>query len=150
MLAASASTPNITQSSRHSNTTSPGSWHGVAEGMESAKHAIRQGHLTQAESILTELLEFAPVEIQAWKLLAKTQRHLGHIEAGISSAKRALQLQNTDIEALPLASITIAQLLWQQHEYDDARAMITLLIEQQPDNAEWLELQHQWDLEHRT
>ncbi len=149
MLAASASTPNITQSSRQSN-TSPGSWHGVAEGMDSAKEAIRQGDLAQAEVILTELLEFAPVEIKAWKLLAKTQRHLGHIEAGISSAKRALQLQNTDIEALPLASITIARLLWQQHEYDDARAMIALLIEQQPDNAVWLELQYQWDLEHRT
>jgi len=128
MLAASASTPNITQSSRQSN-TSPGSWHGVAEGMDSAKEAIRQGDLAQAEVILTELLEFAPVEIKAWKLLAKTQRHLGHIEAGISSAKRALQLQNTDIEALPLASITIARLLWQQHEYDDARAMIALLME---------------------
>ncbi len=149
MLAASASTPNITQVSRHSKTT-PGNWHGVAEGMDSARHAIRQGDLAQAESILNELLEFAPVEIKAWKLLAKTQRHLGHIDAGISSARRALQLQNADIEALPLASITIARLLWEQHEYDDAKAMIALLIEQQPDNAEYLDLQYQWDLEHRA
>jgi len=149
MLAASASTPNITQASRYSRTTS-GNWHGVAEGMDSAKNAIRQGDLAQAEVILIELLEFAPVEIQAWKLLAKTQRYLGHIDAGISSAKRALQLQNADIEALPLASITIARLLWEQHEYEDAKAMIALLIEQQPDNAEWLELQYQWDLEHRA
>jgi len=152
MLPASASTPNTTRSSRHS-TTAPGLWHGVAEGMELAKKAIAQGQLAQAESILTELLEFAPVEIKAWKLLAQTQRHLGHIEAGIASAMRALRLQNTDIEALPLASITIARLLWTQHEYDEARQMIALLIEQNPpDNnpkhAEWLQLQQQWNLEH--
>ncbi|MDQ6970749.1 MAG: hypothetical protein Q9M16_09585 [Mariprofundus sp.] len=149
MLAASASTPNITQAS-HQSSPAAGNWHGVSEAMDAARQAIQRADLAQAENILTELLEFAPVEIKAWKLLAKTQRHLGHIEAGISSAKRALQLQNSDIEAMPLASITIAQLLWQQHEYDEARDMIALLIEQQPDNAEWLELQYQWDSEHRT
>jgi len=145
MLAASASTPNTTP---HLHTTAPGVWHGVAEGMDAARKAIQQGQLAQAESILIELLEFAPVEIKAWKLLAKTQRHLGHIEAGIQSAMRALNLQNTDIEATPLASITIANLLWQQHEYDEAREMLALLLQQQPNQVEWLNLQQQWNMEH--
>jgi len=148
MLAASASTPNITQASHHSSPTTV-AWHGVAEGMNAARAAIKQNDLAQAERILTELLEFAPVEIKAWKLLAKTQRHLGHIEAGINSAMRALRLQNTDVEAVPLASITIAKLLWDQHEYDEARQMIALLLEQQPDNSEWLDLQQQWNMEQR-
>ncbi|MBL4774435.1 MAG: tetratricopeptide repeat protein [Mariprofundus sp.] len=118
--------------------------------MAAAREAIKQGDLAQAEHLLTELLEFAPVEIKAWKLLAKTQRHLGHIEAGINSAMRALRLQNTDIEAVPLASITIAQLLWDQHEYDEAKRMIALLLEQQPDNAEYFDLQQQWNMEQTT
>ncbi|RLL49772.1 hypothetical protein D8Y20_12570 [Mariprofundus sp. EBB-1] len=117
--------------------------------MESAKNAIRNGDLAQAELILTELLNFAPVEIRAWKLLARTQRHLGHIDEGINSARRALQLQNTNIEDVPLVSITIAKLLWQQHEYDHARQMIASLLEQESDNAEWLDLQQQWNREHQ-
>ncbi len=148
MLAASASTPNTIHASNSHTATSTG-WHGVAEGMDSAKRAIRNGDLAQAELILTELLNFAPVEIRAWKLLAKTQRHLGHIEEGINSAHRALQLQNTNIEDVPLASVTIARLLWQQHEYDYARQMIASLLEQQSDNEELLELQQQWNREHQ-
>jgi len=148
MLAASASTPNTTQASSN-NVTTPAGWHGVAEGMESARNAIRNGDLAQAELILTELLNFAPVEIRAWKLLAKTQRHLGHIQEGIASAQRALQLQNTKIEDVPLASVTIAKLLWEQHEYDYARQMIASLLEQQSDNAELLDLQQQWNREHQ-
>ena len=146
MLAASASTPNTSQAS-HRSAQPQTAWHGVTEGMTAAREAINKGNLAQAEHLLTELLEFAPVEIKAWKLLAKTQRHLGHIEAGIISATRALRLQNTDIEAVSLASITIARLLWDQHEYDEAKQMIALLLEQQPDNAEYLDVQQQWDRE---
>jgi len=147
MLAASASTPNTTQSSKPASTI-PAGWHGVAEAMDSARNAINKGDLAQAELILTELLEFAPVEIKAWKLLAKTQRHLGHITAGITSAQRALQLQNTDIEDVPLASVTIARLLWEQHEFDHAKQMVELLLEHQSDNIELLDLQQQWNREH--
>ncbi len=149
MLAASASTPNTTQSSHHSTTTA-GSWHGVAEAINAAREAIKNDDLAQAESILIELIEFAPVEIRAWKLLAKTQRHLGHIQAGIASARRALQLQNSNIEDLPLASITIAKLLWEQHEFDDAREMLFVLLEKAPEDPVLLDLQLQWNGEHST
>ena len=149
MLAASASTPNTTQSSHHSTPTA-GSWHGVAEAINAAREAIKNDDLAQAERILIELIEFAPVEIRAWKLLAKTQRHLGHIQAGIASARRALQLQNSNIEDLPLVSLTIAKLLWEQHEFDDAREMLIVLLDKEPENPVLLDLQQQWNGEHET
>ncbi len=144
MLAASDSAPNMQQ---HITIPTPGNWRGVNDGMASAREAIQQGKLEHAERTLTELLEFAPVEIKAWKLLAKVQRQLGHIEAGISSATRALQLQNNPLPNEPPASVTVARLLWEQSEYREARQMLTMLINAQPDNIALTELQQQWNME---
>jgi len=144
MLAASDSAPNMQQ---HITIPTPGNWRGVNDGMASAREAIKQGNLEQAECTLTELLEFAPVEIKAWKLLAKVQRQLGHIEKGISSATRALQLQNNPLPNEPPASVTVARLLWEQSEYREARQMLTMLIDAQPDNIILAELKQQWNME---
>jgi len=148
MLAASDSAPNM-QQQRPVTIPAPGNWHGVTDGMIAARNACQQGNPQQAERILTELLEFAPVEIRAWKLLAKVQRQLGHIEAGIASATRALQLQNNPLTDEPPVSVTVARLLWEQNEYREARQMLTLLIDAQPDNGELSTLQQQWELENR-
>ncbi len=115
--------------------------------MAYAKQAVASGELEQAEQLLFELLEFAPAETRAWKLLAKTQRELGHIEAGIKSAKRALGLQNAPPNHGTPASLTIAQLLWQQGEYKEARSMLELLLSDQPENEHIQNLQQQWDNE---
>lgn len=144
MLAASDTAPNMQQ---HITIPRPGNWRGVSDGMASAREAIKQCNMEQAECTLTELLEFAPVEIKAWKLLAKVQRQLGHIEEGITSATRALQLQNNPLPAEPPASLTVAQLLWKQHEYQEARQMLAILIDAQPDNIMLSELQQQWNME---
>ncbi len=125
----------------------PGNWRGVADGMASARAAVQQGRYDEAETILLELLEFAPVEIGAWKLLARVQRQLGHIEAGIASATRALQLQNNPLSDEPPISVTLARLLWEQNEYQEARIMLARLIEEQPDNPELKELQQRWNME---
>ena len=146
MLAASSTVPNNEQKTPVS-TPTPGNWFGVTEGIAAAKEAASLGNLEQTESILIELLEFAPVEVRAWKMLAKVQRRLGHIEAGINSAKRALQLQNNSVSEEPLASYTLARLLRAQGEHDQARQMLDLLIEQQPDNAELKATRQQWDME---
>jgi len=135
------------QQQRYGTTPTPGNWRGVTDGMAAARSAIEQGKPEQAEQILIELLEFAPVEIRAWKLLARVQRQLGHIEEGIRSATRALQLQNNPLPDEPPASITLARLLWEQHEYDDAREMLAKLIVEQPDNEELIALQQQWATE---
>jgi len=116
----------------------------VTNGIAAAKQAIECGNLAQAEQILYELLEFAPVETRAWKLLARTQRAMGHIRQGISSAKRALQLQNMQIHHAPPASVTLAKLLWQQGQHKQAKDMLADLLRRQPDNQQLVELRQQW------
>ncbi len=147
MLTVSSSAPNSQQQPLLASTPRPVNWRGVTEGMAAAKKAIRSGQLEQAEQLLSELLEFAPAETRAWKLLAKIQRKLGHIEAGIKSAKRALELQNIPENHGTPASLTIAQLLWQQGEYKEARSMLELLVSDQPKNEQIQNLRQQWDNE---
>ena len=146
MLAASSSAPNSQQPPLAS-TPQAVNWCGVSEGMAAANKAIESGQLEQAELVLSELLEFAPAETRAWKLLAKVQRELGHIEAGINSAKHALRLRNTPKNHGAPASLTIAQLLWQQGEHKQARSMLELLASEQADNEKINNLQQQWDNE---
>jgi predicted Zn-dependent protease len=147
MLTASSSAPNSQQQIPVNSISRPTNWRGVAEGMIVAKKAVASGQLEQAEQLLLELLEFAPAETRAWKLLAKTQRKLGYIEAGIKSAKRALKLQNAPVNRGTPASLTIAQLLWQQGEYGEARSMLELLLSGQPENEQLQNLQRQWSNE---
>lgn len=147
MLSVSSSAPNSQQQPPLASTPRPANWHGVTEGMAAAKKAIRSGQLEQAEQLLSELLEFAPAETSAWKLLAKTQRKLKHIEAGIKSAKRALELQNIPRNHGAPASLTIAQLLWQQGEHKQARDMLKLIESDQPENEQIPNLWQQWDNE---
>jgi len=146
MLSASEPAPNIEPQHAISVPT-PGNWRGVSDGMHSAREAVRQLQFEQAEQILLEMLEFAPVEIKAWKLLARVQRQLGQIEAGIRSATRALQLQNNPLTDEPPASITLARLLWEQQEYSAARAMLRELINQDPENKTLQQFQQQWQTE---
>ena len=142
MLAASGSVPN---SQTPASTPRPAIWHGVTEGMAKARAAIASGELEEAEQILLELVEFAPAETVAWKLLARAQRELGHFSQGIASAKRALVLQERSNAHEPPASLTLAKLLWQQQEQEQARQMLAILIRRQPENPELVELQHQWN-----
>lgn len=144
MLTASSSVPNSQQQLPVASTPRPASWRGVTEGMAVARKAAASGQLEQAEQLLLELLEFAPAETRAWKLLAKTQRKLGHIEAGINSAKRALKLQNAPANSGSPVSLTIAQLLWQQGEHRDALSMLELLLSDQPENEQLQNLRRQW------
>ena len=142
MLAASGSVPN---SQTPAATPRPTIWHGVSEGLAKAKEAIESNELQQAEWILQEVVEFAPAETRAWKLLARTQRALGRYREGIASAKRALTLQARSSSHEAPASITLAKLLWQQQECEQAREMLTILMQRQPENMELAELHRQWN-----
>lgn len=142
MLTASSSVPN---SQTPAVPPKPAIWHGVTEGLANAKQAIACGNLEQAEQLLLELVEFAPAEIRGWKLLAKTQRELGHIHEGLVSARRALALQNQQACPEAPASLTLARLLWQQHEHERAREMLALLKQRQPDDPRLLETEHCWN-----
>jgi len=146
MLAASGSAPNTLQ--KHPNPVpTPGNWHGVTGGIDAARGAIASGELEKAERILFELLEFAPSETRGWKLLARTQRELGNIEAAISSAKRALQLQNAQKHYSAPASTTLAKLHWLQGEREEAVKMVSQLLTIHPQNPDLSRLLQQWDQE---
>ncbi|GAV21161.1 tetratricopeptide repeat protein [Mariprofundus micogutta] len=146
MLTASGSAPNSQLNSPKPAPT-PGNWFGVRGGIEAAKNAIASGNLESAEQILIEMLEFAPSETRGWKLLARTQRQLGNIDAGISSAKRALQLQNAEKKQSNPISTTLAKLHWQQGERKEALEMLSQLLIQKPQDPALNELLLQWDLE---
>jgi len=147
MLAASGSAPNSQQQIPVSPAPRPANWRGVTAGMADAKQAVACGRLEQAEELLLELLEFAPAETGAWKLLAKIQRKLGHIEAGIHSARRALALQNAPQNCDAPASLTIARLLWLQGENHQARSMLELLLAAEPENEQLQSLRRLWNSE---
>ena len=146
MLTASASTPNTRQLKAKSAPV-PGNWYGVAAGMHAAKEAIANSDLKSAEKILNELIAFAPSETSAWQLLARIQRKLGKIEAGIQSATRALKLQNARQAPQTPASTTLAKLLWQQGEKEHAVEMLALLLIRQPEDASLQILKNDWERE---
>lgn len=114
--------------------------------MQNARSQATQGDYASAINTLHEILLFAPAEVAAWKLLARLQRKLGHIDAGIVSAKRALQLQNAQPgdRCAPI-SLTLAKLLWKQGEKADALEMLALLSAQEPDNAELQAIHELWE-----
>jgi len=146
MLTASASTPNTRQLIAKS-VPVPANWHGVAGGMNAAKEAISRRDLDAAEHILKDVIAFAPSETSAWRLLARIQRKLGKIEAGIESATRALKLQNARQMPQTAASTTLARLLWQQGEKEHAIEMLALLLMRQPEDISLQTLKHEWERE---
>lgn len=122
-------------------------WRGVSEGMAAAIAAVRNGKLTTAEVILVDLVAFAPAETRAWKLLARVQRELGHFDAGLISARRALHLQSMQQQQEPPASLTLARLFFEQGEHNEAKAMLARLIDRNPHNQELLQLRDKWQTE---
>jgi len=116
--------------------------------MHDARLAFESHAYTDAENLLIELLEFAPFETRAWKLLARTQKELGKTKQAIASASRALELQHAARKPVDMpASATLARLLWEQGEVQTARAMLGVLLMRQPDNSELAELKNLWEAE---
>ncbi len=113
--------------------------------MQEARNAYEAGDFTRAEELLLELVEFAPSELRAWQLLARSQKALGKIRQAIRSAEKAIELQNAARTSADMpASLTLARLLWQQGDHASARAMLALLLMRQPECAELIELKQQW------
>ena len=138
MLAASEESPNIA-------VPKPANWRGVAESLAQAEQEWKRGDAHAAERRLTELLEFAPNEWRAWRLLAHVQRDLGKIREGIHSANTAIRLRQREIDAHAApASLRLAKLLWQQGEHDQALAMLDDLLAQRPGDTQLQALRQAW------
>jgi len=116
-------------------TPRPQNWQGVESGLEEASRLLRQDELSHAEEVMRQVLEFAPMEGQAWhflgRILQKANRHAEALDC-FASAESCYGRDNRDQR--PPASMRLARLLWGQGEYDGARAMLGILAMRSPDD----------------
>ncbi|OIO71761.1 MAG: hypothetical protein CO186_11235 [Zetaproteobacteria bacterium CG_4_9_14_3_um_filter_49_83] len=155
MLTASSATPKAQherQRKRIRRTPRPDNWHGVNKGLIEAKLAFKNLQYDQAESLLRGVLEFAPNEAKAWawlgKILALKQCH----DESAQCIERAKTILTRKLVASmsgnkPPVSKSLARILWQQGDYEAARAMLSILLLKQPDDAELQHWQASWNNE---
>ncbi|MDQ6956653.1 MAG: hypothetical protein Q9M21_05585 [Mariprofundaceae bacterium] len=142
MLAASTASPNPSAKT----TPKPESWSGVAQGFTAAKKAFQTHSLQEAESILLEILEFAPTEPKAWAWLGhilqaqdQQEKATEHFQKAKSLLSKSNKQQPREVSSLPLARI-----LWQQGESELARAMLATLLCAKPNDEVLLQLSVTW------
>lgn len=125
----------------------PDNWHGVAEGLNRARMHLGKGLYQQAIDTLKEVLEFAPSEPQAWRLLGDILGQHGHAQKAEACHRKAERFEkhaNIETHAVP-ASERLAKLLWSQGETDAARAMLAILLMRRPEDEKLLALREAWD-----
>lgn len=124
----------------------PENWHGVAEGLNRARQHVSDGLYQKAIDTLKEILEFAPSEPQAWRLLGNILGQHGHAQKAEACHKKADRFEKhaSHDEAAAPASATLARLLWTQGETDSARAMLAILLMRNPEDEKLLALREEW------
>jgi len=142
MLTASTASPNPNAQT----TPKPENWSGVTQGFKAAKKAFHAHALPEAEKILLEILEFAPVEPKAWAWLGHILKSQGQPEEAEKHFQKAKQLlvkkqQHQEKEA---ASLPLARILWQQGEHEEARSMLKTLLSAKPADKVLLQLSATW------
>ena len=124
----------------------PDNWHGVAEGLNKAHQHLFDGLYQEAVNTLKEILEFAPSEPKAWKLLGEILEKHGHTNKAEACHKRASALQKSlDIDAPMPASERLAKLLWSQGETDAARGMLAVLLLRNPESKTLIAIRDDWN-----
>jgi len=146
MLTASDSAPNPSpQSFSKITVVKPDGWCGVAQGLQDATSLMREKAHAQAEEVLLQLLEFAPMEGKAWHMLGRChQARQQHTKALEFFERAAVCYRNQDAADQPPASATIAQLLWNQGEKEQAKAMLEHLLARNPDDAKLQAMRAAW------
>lgn len=125
----------------------PDNWHGVAEGLNRARRHVGEGLFQQAIDTLKEILEFAPSEPQAWRLLGDILGQHGHTQKAEACHKKAERFEKHAAanETTTPASERLAKLLWSQGETEAARAMLAILLMKRPDDEKLLALRQSWE-----
>jgi len=147
MLTASAASPNIPLGENSRPAPKPENWHGVAEGLNRARKHVSDGSFQPAIDTLKEILEFAPSEPQAWRLLGDILGRHGHAQQAEACHKKAERFEQhaaVDTQTTP-ASERLAKLLWKQGETDAARAMLAILLLRKPEDEKLLALRESWN-----
>ena len=147
MLTASDSMPNMQQRETAKSAPTPENWHGVSEGLNIANRQIGDARYQDAVDTLKAILEFAPSEPKAWKLLGELLEQHGHTSKAEACHKKANALSNSsNIEQTSMpASERLAKLLWSQGETDAARAMLAVLLMRNPDSDSLIMLGESWN-----
>ena len=83
-----------------------------------AEAAYSAQNLPKAEELFAKSAEFAPTNVDAFVMLAKTRLELGKREEALASARAALELDPDAEDAIELS----AQLSWHLRDYEAARA----------------------------
>jgi len=126
-------------------TPRPQNWQGVEAGIAESARLLQEGELSRAEDVVRQVLEFASMEGQAWHLLGrilqKTNRHAEALDC-FASAESCYDHHKHDQG--PPASIRLASLLWDQGEYDEARAMLGILMIHNPEDDSLQQLRETW------
>lgn len=124
----------------------PDNWHGVAEGLNKAHQHLCDGLYQEAVNTLKTILEFAPSEPKAWKLLGEILEKHGHASKAEACHKKASALEESlGIDAPMPASERLAKLLWSQGETDAARGMLAVLIMRDPESESLQAIRNSWD-----
>jgi len=124
----------------------PNNWRGVSEGLNRARQHADDARYQEAIDTLKEILEFAPSEPKAWRLLGEILGIHGHAtkaEACHRKAEKFEQHATSSNDSTP-ASERLARLLWTQGESDAARAMLAVLLLRNPENEKLLALREAW------
>ncbi len=123
----------------------PENWHGVAEGLNKAHQYLCDGLYQEAVNTLKEILEFAPSEPKAWKLLGEILEKHGYTSKAQACHKKATALEKSlNIDAPMPASERLAKLLWAQGEADAARGMLALLLLRDPESESLMTIRNSW------
>jgi Flp pilus assembly protein TadD len=142
MLPASNDGPKPTPASA----PTPTNWKGVRHGLNHAEQCMQAQQFQQAETLVREVLEFAPSEARAWDMLATLREMQGDADEAARCHGKAEKLRTWETDSLrqPPASIHLAKLLWQQGDHDTARAMLAVLMMRKPDDERLQALRKAW------
>lgn len=111
-------------------------WEGVQTCLDKAASFYQRGDYAEAERIMREALEFAPLEPRIWHMLGRIYRSMHQREKALQCLRKAVCLYEPDREPMTEAmSPILVKLLWQQGELDEARRMLRCLLEQRPQDA---------------
>ncbi len=125
--------------------TQPEKWQGVKAGLEEGSSLLQQHEFFSAEEAVRQVLEFAPMEGQAWHLLGRIlQKNNRHAEAlDCFSRAESCYIQHKQEQDSPV-SIRLAHVLWRQGQYEEARSMLDILMMRSPDDDSLRQLHHAW------
>lgn len=89
------------------------------------------GHLMEAKTVYSKIVELLPIDINAWYMLSTINGQLGDIQMAGECAKRVLDLQPNHCEA----RINLGNVYLHQGRQEDAIAEYRQVIRTNPDNA---------------